>query len=106
MRASAGSVFRVRFAHDLDAAETRAALESRQIHTYITVPHPGTFVAPGLNLRRRCALVIGSEGSGVSEPLRAGAPTISIQTACVESLNAAVAAGILLYEALRQRSES
>jgi tRNA G18 (ribose-2'-O)-methylase SpoU len=40
----------------------------------------------------------------VSEQMRAGAIGLSIPTAGVESLNAAVAAGILLYEAQRQRS--
>jgi tRNA G18 (ribose-2'-O)-methylase SpoU len=40
----------------------------------------------------------------VSPQLRAAALDISIPTSGVESLNAAVAAGILLYEARRQRS--
>jgi tRNA G18 (ribose-2'-O)-methylase SpoU len=48
--------------------------------------------------------VIGSEAGGVSERMRSGAVGLSISTVGVESLNAAVAAGILLYEAQRQRS--
>jgi TrmH family RNA methyltransferase len=47
--------------------------------------------------------VIGSEAHGVSEAWSRGAIGVSIPTAGVESLNAAVAAGILLYEARRQR---
>ncbi|HEV2201493.1 MAG TPA: RNA methyltransferase [Bryobacteraceae bacterium] len=50
-----------------------------------------------------CAIVIGGEGRGVSEPMAAIAIPVHIPTTKVESLNAAVAAGILLYEARRQR---
>ena len=51
------------------------------------------------------ALLIGNEGNGVPRPLSAmadGAITIPCPGP-VESLNAAVAASILLYEASRQR---
>ena len=51
----------------------------------------------------RCAFIIGSEGHGVSPLLRNAALDVSIPTVAVESLNAAMAAGILLYEARRQR---
>jgi TrmH family RNA methyltransferase len=47
--------------------------------------------------------VIGSEGHGVSEKLRSASLDLRIPTVRVESLNAAVAAGIILYEARRQR---
>jgi TrmH family RNA methyltransferase len=58
------------------------------------------------NLTTPCALVIGSEGRGVSQALSARATGLRIPTAQVESLNAAIAAGVLLYEAHRQRSSS
>ena len=46
----------------------------------------------------------GSEGSGVSDEIRSRAKLIAIRTSPrVESLNVAVAAGILLYEVLRGR---
>jgi TrmH family RNA methyltransferase len=51
----------------------------------------------------RCVLVIGSEGQGVSELLKTNAERVTIPTSGVESLNAAVSAAILLYEAQRQR---
>jgi TrmH family RNA methyltransferase len=52
------------------------------------------------------ALIIGNEGNGVSDRLAAqAAGTITIPCpGPVESLNAAVAASVLLYEASRQRS--
>lgn len=58
--------------------------------------------------RRPSALVIGSEATGLSEA-EVAALDLSISIAMrppVESLNAAVAAGIILYEAARQRSVS
>ena len=56
-----------------------------------------------VDLTGRCALIIGNEAHGVSRELRAAAVDVTIPTVGVESLNAAVAAGILLYEARRQR---
>jgi TrmH family RNA methyltransferase len=53
------------------------------------------------------ALLIGNEGNGVPELLAAQADA-AITIPCpgpVESLNASVAASVLLYEASRQRSE-
>jgi tRNA G18 (ribose-2'-O)-methylase SpoU len=59
------------------------------------------------DLREAAAIFVGSEGSGVPEPvLHAADAIISIPTsAAVESLNAGVAASIVLYEAARQRAE-
>ena len=56
------------------------------------------------NLRGKCGLIIGNEARGVSAELRSAAQDLSIPTVGVESLNAAVAAAILLYEARRQRT--
>ncbi len=71
----------------------------RNVHN----PSEGEKPLPESDLRRKCALVIGNEAHGVSAPWRSGVAGVSIPTAGVESLNAAVAAGILLYEAQRQR---
>ena len=51
------------------------------------------------------ALIIGSEGSGVSRLLKEKSDVIVSLPMCgkVNSLNASVAAGILLYEITRQR---
>jgi TrmH family RNA methyltransferase len=52
-----------------------------------------------------CALLIGNEGAGLSDSLLAAAARrITIPTpGNVESLNAAIAGSLLLYEASRQR---
>ena len=57
------------------------------------------------DLRSPIAIFIGSEGAGLSdEILKAADASISIPiSGQVDSLNAAVAAAILLYEAARQR---
>ena len=102
LRASAGSLFRVPFVHGLDAAQVSAAFEQARAEVYAAMPR-GARPLPEVDLRRKCAIIIGSEAHGVSEPLLSGATGLSIPTQGVESLNAAVAAAILLYEARRQR---
>ena len=103
LRASAGSLFRVPFLHGVEPD----ALRQRCTTLYAAVPqHPGSAARPvgDIDLSRSCALIVGSEARGVGPALRAASIEIFIPTTGVESLNAAVAAGILLYEASRQRS--
>ncbi|MGH9646852.1 MAG: TrmH family RNA methyltransferase [Bryobacteraceae bacterium] len=93
LRASAGSAFRLPIVNEIPgglalyAADPRAKLSTADAR----------LAAP-------CAIVIGGEGSGVRPELAACATGVKIPTTTVESLNAAVAAGILLYEARRQRN--
>jgi tRNA G18 (ribose-2'-O)-methylase SpoU len=58
-----------------------------------------------VDLSKPVALLIGSEGKGLpQELLEAADATIAIpMTGDVESLNAGVAASVLMYEAARQR---
>ena len=107
LRAAAGSLFRVPFAYGLDVSLARAALQQNKLDVYAGVPvnSPGpSKPLAEVDFARRCAIVIGNEARGVSPQLRAAAIDITIPTSGVESLNAAMAAGILLYEARRQRS--
>jgi len=97
LRASAGSLFRVPFVAALDPAIGRAALQQNRLSIYAGMPHAGEAARP--RMTRPCALVIGNEGRGVSEEFRSLAEPVSIPTAGVESLNASIAAAILLYEA-------
>ena len=57
------------------------------------------------DLRQRVAIFLGSEGTGLpQEVLHAADATISIpMRSPVESLNAGIAASIVLFEAARQR---
>ena len=107
VRASAGSVFRVPLL-TVSAEDCFARLREAGVAIWTTcaVAAQGAQAAERVNLAGPVALLIGNEGNGVPEDLAAqadGAVTISCPGA-VESLNAAVAAGVLLYEASRQRS--
>jgi TrmH family RNA methyltransferase len=102
VRASAGSIFRVPVMWGIDHELGRAALEQHRLDVYAAMPG-GAKILNEVDLTRRIAFVIGSEGHGVSERLRGAAFDLQIPTLGVESLNAAMAAGVLLYEARRQR---
>lgn len=94
LRGSAGSAFRVPITTELDFTG---------LTVYAAMPHADITIGD-VDFRGPCAMVIGSESRGVSPDWVAHATGVRIDTAGVESLNAAVAAGILLYEARRQRT--
>ncbi len=102
LRASAGSIFRLPLVSGLDGTLARAAVSQRRLDLYAAMPNGKRSLAD-VDLARRFALVVGSEGHGVSKALRSGAVDLRIPTAGVESLNVAMAASIILYEAQRQR---
>jgi TrmH family RNA methyltransferase len=93
LRASAGSAFRLPVVTEIPNG----------LKLYAADPRAELPVAAA-DLTAPCAIIIGAEGSGVRPELAAHATGVKIPTSGVESLNAAVAAGILLYEARRQRS--
>ena len=104
LRASAGSVFRVPVV-SIEIADL-TALNSRGIRLLAAVAPSRDGkdnVIP--DLTRPSAIMIGNEGAGLSLELLALADArISIPTpGPVESLNAAIAGSLLLYEASRQR---
>lgn len=103
LRASAGSLFRLPFVYGVDHAEAQAAIGHLEIFT--AAPQGRTSLSAA-DLTRPCALIVGSEAHGVGDQWKSRATSIRIPTAGVESLNASVAAGIILYEASRQRSLS
>lgn len=116
LRASAGSVFRVPVVQvtsaQLIALKSQgmrlfAAVAPNSHSTSETAPNSPIHVATA-NLTGPCALMIGNEGAGLSADLLALADErVTIPTpGHVESLNAAVAGSLLLYEASRQRAAS
>lgn len=104
VRASAGSVFRVPIlAASVD--ECFAELEKAGVKVLTTTAR-STDPSDLMELGRPIALIIGNEGNGIPAALAARADS-AIAIPCpgpVESLNAAVAASVLLYEAARQRA--
>jgi RNA methyltransferase, TrmH family len=104
VRASAGSVFRVPLiAAEIDECIPR--LHGAGLAILAALSH-GAQEAGSADLIRPLAVIIGNEGNGVPGAIAARADsTITIPfPGQVESLNAAVAASVLLYEASRQRS--
>lgn len=101
LRASAGSLFRLPVIEVADAAAAASMLRSRGAAIRITSPREG---APpwAMDWRTPCALVIGNEAHGVGEAWKSVGEPVRIPTAGVESLNAAAAAAVILYEAMRQ----
>jgi TrmH family RNA methyltransferase len=103
VRASAGSLFRLPLL-TVSAEDCFARLHAAGVKVFATAVH-GAEPAPRVDLAGPVALLIGNEGNGVSDHLAAQTDgTITIPCpGPVESLNAAVAASVLLYEASRQR---
>jgi TrmH family RNA methyltransferase len=103
VRASAGSVFRLPLLA-VSAEDCFARLRKAGVKIWTTALHNAE-AADRIDLAGPVALLIGNEGNGVPESLAAqadGAVTIPCPGP-VESLNAAVAVSVLLYEASRQR---
>ncbi len=98
IRASAGAIFRIPIAP--------ITLESLPTNLQLLATVPG-YATPihTVDLIRPTAILLGNEGAGLPpEWLAAATQRVTIPTpGPVESLNAAVAASILLYEAARQR---
>lgn len=106
MRASAGSIFRLPVL-ELRPTECFEMLRSATVRTLAAMAHDARPVN-SIDLSSSTAFVIGSEGSGLTSEV-ASLCDERITIPCpgpVESLNAAVAASVILYEASRQRAAS
>jgi TrmH family RNA methyltransferase len=97
VRASMGAVFRV----PIEQAEEPAA-DLQRVALMPTAERP----LWDIDLRRPTLFVVGAERYGLPEELVASADALAAipQTRDAESLNAAAAATVALYEAVRQRS--
>jgi len=103
LRGSAGSIFRLPFLQ-IPSGELIALLRKQGVRMLATSSHKGTQL-PEVSWTLPLAIFIGNEGAGLPrEILHQMDETIVIpQAASVESLNAGVAASIVLYEAARKR---
>jgi RNA methyltransferase, TrmH family len=101
LRGSAGSVFRLPFLQ-ISSAELLPLLRARNVRLLATSSRRGTPL-PQISWTLPLAIFIGNEGAGLSPELTNRMDeTLAIpQAAQVESLNAGVAASIVLYEAAR-----
>jgi len=104
IRSSAGAVFRVPLFRNVEASELLPRLRAAGVTIIAAARHSSALLTKA-DLRHGVAFLIGSEGGGLDQEL------LDEATACLripirddaDSLNAAVAAGIFLYEAARQR---
>jgi TrmH family RNA methyltransferase len=101
LRGSAGSIFRLPF-FQIKSDALMPLLRKRGIRTVATSSHQGTPL-PEMSWTLPFAVFIGNEGAGLPRELtRQMDETLRIpQAREVESLNAGVAASIVLYEAAR-----
>ena len=103
IRASAGSSFRLPTVH-VSAAELKQ-LKQKGIRVLATSSHKGDSIESA-DLTGGVAVLVGSEGAGVPrEYMTLADDFIRVpHSERVESLNAAIAAAVILYEAQRQRT--
>ena len=101
LRASSGSAFRLPVVA-LTADDAFATLRARGIRIFAAVARDGDSEA---DLRGPSALLVGNEGSGLPDAWieKADARVTIPLPGAVESLNAAIAGSVLLYDAMRQR---
>ena len=103
IRSTMGAIFRMPFVIVDDFEDVLCRLKEAGVRTFAAHLDGEDFYRQ--DYRGGCAFFIGNEGTGLSEELAARADgRIRIpMKGQVESLNAAVAATVLMYETLRQR---
>lgn len=104
VRATMGAIFRVPFMYTDDLKSTIVRLKNEDIRIYAAhLDGKKYYSEPDYN--QPSAFVIGNEGNGLSDEISSMADELIIipMSGKVESLNAANAATILMYEAFRQR---
>ncbi len=107
VRASMGAVFRLQLREEPDAEKAAAALHAAGIPIYAAALSEETLTAGRFRFPEQLALAIGNEGHGLSETLlNAADKVVRIPMAPgAESLNAAAAAAVLMWETYRERDE-
>jgi TrmH family RNA methyltransferase len=106
VRASAGSLFREPLV-SVKMAEALALVKQHQYRIIATSSHKGRPVND-VDLTGSVVLLVGNEGAGLPSPILSQADELVTipHSPRVESLNAGIAASILLYETSRQRKSN
>jgi TrmH family RNA methyltransferase len=104
LRGAMGGTFRLPIAARGTLSDVVASARELGVRLVAAVPRGGTPL-PLVDLREPTAIVLGGEGAGVpASTMAAMHETITIpMQPPVESLNVAIAASLILYEATRQR---
>jgi TrmH family RNA methyltransferase len=127
LRASAGSALRLPIVQSISSSALIAELRMSRVSVYAAISpavpakedftkesldQPSSLLAPwDIDWKIPSAILIGNEGAGLpADLIRAADARVYIPQAAsiapvgIESLNAAIAASVLLYEAMRQRN--
>jgi RNA methyltransferase, TrmH family len=105
LRGAMGSTFRLPVAAKQDLAEVMEQARAAGLRLFATVPRGGTPL-PQCDLQPPCGILLGGEGPGLPAALmdaHDSRMTIPMRPP-VESLNVAIAAALILYEASTQRA--
>ncbi|MDQ2947903.1 MAG: RNA methyltransferase [Acidobacteriota bacterium] len=103
LRATAGSILRMPFIEGASLAELNQFTADGRLPLY-ALTASGDVSVTSVDFKKACAMAVGGEGAGASKELLRSATSVSIPAPKVESLNAAVACSIALFEAARQRT--
>jgi 23S rRNA (guanosine2251-2'-O)-methyltransferase len=105
-KASAGALEYMPVARVTNIAQTMAVLKENNIWT-VGLDQAANTGYTGIDYRPPTALVIGGEGQGLSDLVKKNCDFLASipMQGRINSLNASVAAGVILYEVLRQRAE-
>lgn len=104
VRSTMGSIYRMPFVISEDLKSTLERIKAEGVKLY-AAHLEGKRYHDGYNYSGPCGFMIGNEGNGLSSEITAMADELLRipMGGELESLNAAMAAGILMYEANRQR---
>jgi TrmH family RNA methyltransferase len=102
LRAAAGSAFRIPFLENVSVDDFLRDAGGWKICLY-ALAADGTNDVSQTDWTEPAALILGSEGAGVSDRIRRETTLVRIPAAGVESLNVGIAGSIALFEAARQR---
>ncbi len=104
IRSTMGSIFHLPIYRNVDTLELMCGLNEKGIMTVVS--HLKGFLTPySVDMTQGCAIFIGNEANGISDELTDEAECLVKipMPGNAESINAGVAGGILIYEAVRQR---
>jgi len=106
IRSTMGSIYRIPFLYVEDVVSLKQIFEEKKIRSY-AAHLLGKNSYDGESYKGGTAFFIGNEGNGLTDAATDAADCLIRIPMCgkVESLNAAMAAGILMYEAARQRRQ-
>lgn len=104
IRSTMGSIYRVPFIYTDSLQNTIEYLKKKDVKIY-AADLKGTDNYDAVDYKNSSAFIVGNEANGITQHTSSLADTLIKIPMCgsVESLNAAIAASILMYEASRQR---